>query len=115
MATVAGWVWEDEVDAAVEYVARWVGYAYDGSDWMAIETGLLTTDADREDGWFDYPICGRPQLTVWLAVEPEGDFVNLRVTGRMGRVLRARIETLLALMSDPQVRQGRHDLGGACS
>lgn len=59
----------------------------------------MTTDAEQ-GRWFDYPLVGQSQLTVWLAREPDAFPIMLRVPGELDEVLAARVETLISVFSD---------------
>lgn len=94
-------MWDSNVRALLGDLSRFVGYAFDDSDWRAIETALPDTDADDPDSFYEYPLVGRPQLTVRLARASGAYPVTVIVSGRMNRVLRARIETAIELLSEP--------------
>ncbi|WP_431917450.1 DUF6881 domain-containing protein [Amycolatopsis tucumanensis] len=97
---VRGWVFGTNVHKFLEHLSSWIGYEFDELDWQAIEQALPATDAERADGWYDYPLAGQPQLSVSLAADPGASPVLVRVVGEMDAVLVARIDTLLALLSD---------------
>lgn len=101
---VSGWVWPSNVERLLSWASRYVGYAFDDSDWQAVETALPTTDDEREDGWFEYPLVGAPPLRVHLAQAVGAAPVSVRVAGDMDHLLAARIETLLDVLAD--VRHG---------
>jgi hypothetical protein len=73
---ISRWVWEQNVRMALKYLSRWTEYRFDDTDWQADETSLPQPDADRTDGWYDYPLGGQPPLTVWLAVNHEDTSVT---------------------------------------
>ncbi len=47
---VAGWVWSCNVRPALAWMAFYVGYRFDATDWQAVEAALLSTAADAHDG-----------------------------------------------------------------
>lgn len=95
--TVASWIDEDNVVAALEYVSTLIGYRYDAADEDALIGALDQTD-DETDRWFEYPLSGTPVLTVRLARAVGGSVVSAGVTGVMDDVLAARVETILDLL-----------------
>jgi hypothetical protein len=97
---VAGWVRSENVSALMTWLSFFVGYAYDDSDWQAVEAALPGTDADNASGWYDYPLVGTPPLTVWLAQNVGADPVSVRVEGDMDVVLAARVDTLVSVLAD---------------
>ena len=97
---VAGWGLEGNVRTLMTWLAHYVGYAYDESDWQALELALSATDADASGGWYDYPLSGSPALTVWLAQNLGATVVSVRVTGAMDALLAARAGTLLDVLAD---------------
>lgn len=97
---VAGWVLPGNVRTLMTWLAHYVGYAYDDSDWQALEMALSATDAETAEGWYDYPLAGSPVLTVSLAQTPGDSPVSVRVTGRIDAVLAARVDTLLSVLAD---------------
>ena len=96
---VNGWVEYSNTEMLFEYLAGWIGYDFGESDWQAIEVALPWTDADREDGWYEYPLLGDPVLTVRVADHPGDDIVSFQITGEIDEVLEARIETALSLLA----------------
>lgn len=83
----------------MRHLSSITGYAFDSLDADAVETGLVGTDVD-EDAWFEYPLSGSPRLDVSLARNPGAFPVAVRVVGGRDELLRARIETLLAVLGD---------------
>jgi len=76
---VAGWVWSRNVRTLLLWAAHYVGYAFDDSDWQAVECALADTDDERQDGWYEYPLVGTPPLRVLLARSIGADPVQARV------------------------------------
>ena len=102
--SVDGWVWDYNVDLFMSHLARAVGYSYDELDRGAVEAGLPDTNVDQ-DRWFDYPLQGRSQhLTVHLSRTEGASPVAYRVTGDLGEVLSARIETIVEVLYDVHAR-----------
>lgn len=99
VSTVGGWVWEQNVERLLRHLAQYAGYGFDDSDWSAVETGLQPTD-EEQGLWFDYPLVGERHLAVHLARNTGAVPVSVRVTGDLDEVLTARVETLLAVLSD---------------
>ena len=98
MADIGGWVRHEDVRRFLEYVSLWIGYDFGPLDWQTVETALLTTDAEREDGWYDHPLLGEPPLVVWIAQNVGDGVVSVRVVGAVDAVLAARIETAIDLL-----------------
>ncbi len=101
--TIGGWVWYSSTELLFEYLASWIGYDFGESDWQAIEVALPSTDADREDGWYEYPLIGDVVLTVRVADNPGDDIVTFEISGEIDAVLRARIETAFSILTHPLV------------
>jgi hypothetical protein len=97
---VLGWVWPSNVRPFLTHAASYIGYEFDDSDWMAVETALAQTDADNPDTFYEYPLVGRPELVVQLAQNVGAAPVDVVVTGPMDAVLKARVETLLSVLAD---------------
>jgi hypothetical protein len=98
MVEVAGWVHADNVTRACQYLASYVGAKWDDSDQDALDGHLDGTDAERDDGWFEYPVRGDPVITIFVAVDPGTDVVQLRVRGDLTDVLVARFDTLFDVL-----------------
>jgi hypothetical protein len=96
--SVRGWVDEGNVVRLMEQISTYIGYSYDDLDEAALTGALDETDDESPDGWFEYPLAGRPELTVHLAQSPGSANVSVRVEGDVDVVLAARIETLLDIM-----------------
>lgn len=104
---VVGWVWSVNARRALEWVSVWVGYTFEDSDWLAIETALPDTDGDvQPERWYDYPIIGSPPLTAFLAEDHGAAVVNIRIRGELDPVLAARIDTTLSILADVIPAQG---------
>jgi hypothetical protein len=103
--TVDGWVWPSTVHTMMVFLSSFVDYGFGYSDWDAVRFGLEATDADRTDGFYEYPLVGNPVLTVRLARNVGADPVNVSVTGRMGVVLEARIDTLISVLASVEGRE----------
>ncbi|WP_109506283.1 hypothetical protein [Nocardioides speluncae] len=101
---VEGWLPPDHVHVALEQISRWIGYSFDLSDWGAVEFGLIDTDSEDPDRWFDYPLVGDPALTIRLARDIDAGLVLLEVRGQISDELGVRTETLLDLLTDPRIR-----------
>ena len=97
---ISGWVESGNVRTMMRWLAHFVGYTFDDSDWEAVSTGLRGTDSGTGDGWYDYPISGTPDLTVWLAENPGAAPVSVRVVGATDAVLVGRIETLVGVLAE---------------
>lgn len=97
---ITGWVWSGNVRTMMRWLAHFVGYTFDDSDWEAVSTGLPGTDSGTPDGWYNYPISGTSDLTVWPAENPGAAPVSVRVVGATDAVLVARIETLVGVLAE---------------
>jgi hypothetical protein len=96
---VDGWIFEDNVERFLVWLARYVGYAYDHLDEQALVGALDTTD-DESDCWFEYPLVGTPHVPVRLARSLDSSVVIVQVRGQLHDVLAARIDTLLNIYAD---------------
>jgi hypothetical protein len=56
--TVDGWVWPSTVHTMMALLSSFIGYEFGDSDWDAVRLGLEGTDADRSDGFYEYPLVG---------------------------------------------------------
>ena len=102
--TVEGWVWPSTVETLMVFLSSFVGYGFGYNDWDAVRLGLEESDADRSDGFYEYPLVGDPVLTVRLARNVGADPVSVSVTGAMGVVLEARVETLISVLATVEGR-----------
>jgi hypothetical protein len=98
VASVAGWVFEDNVVRFMELVSRYIGYEYDDLDEAALIGAIERTDDESAESWFSYPLQGAPPLTTYLARAVDGSIVSIRVEGDIDPTLTARIETLFDLL-----------------
>jgi hypothetical protein len=105
VAEVVGWIWEPNLDNFVQLVAAYVDYRWDDLDDDALIGALDATDADKPDAWFEYPIVGRPPVTLALARNRGSAVLSVRITGAFDIVLAARLETLLDVYSSPHTPQ----------
>lgn len=99
MAEVVGWVFETNLEKFVQLVATYVDYRWDDFDDAALIGALDTTDADKPETWFEYPIVGNPPVTLALALNEGSAVVSVRITGAFDVVLAARFDTLLDVFS----------------
>jgi hypothetical protein len=97
---VGGWILPANVRTLMFWLAYYVGYSFEDSDWEAVRAALPATNAELASGWYDYPVIGSPALTVWLARVPGDTPVSVRVTGELDEVLAARFETLIHVLQD---------------
>jgi hypothetical protein len=96
---VTGWVWEENVERLLTHLSDQIGYALDDLDLGAVSAGLASTDADQ-DRWFRYPLVGRRTLELALARNVGAAPVDVRVTGEVDKIPAARLEMLIAVLSD---------------
>ncbi|MDI9832686.1 hypothetical protein [Streptomyces sp. KAU_LT] len=96
--TLSGWIFETNLRPFCEAVAEFAGYAFDDSDWLAVETALPSTDVDQ-DTWYDYPLHGPVAVTLHVAAEPGSSVVVVKVTGRLDDRIQARIEAALFIFA----------------
>jgi hypothetical protein len=91
---VSTWVPPQNLRPFIETISRWVGYAFDDTDWLAIADGVDKTDADAHQ-WYTYPIDGVPRLDIAVALDLADVPVSVRVLAEAGLadVLRVQIET----------------------
>jgi hypothetical protein len=52
-------------------VPRYAGYAFDETDWEAIEAGIQDTDDEAPDGWYSYPLVGTSRSVPMVGNLPE--------------------------------------------
>ena len=108
MTVCDGWVWARNVRIAVERLAVIVDYDFDESDWGAVEALLPDTFA-AEDLWCSYPLVGATQILVELARDlyDEPERVSVRVSGNMGELMQAQVQTVLAVLADRNISDVR--------
>ncbi len=97
----ANWIWRAHLRRFLELVSFYAGYRFGDPDWLAVEAGLhaLTSEHDT----FDYPIVGRPELTVRLSAAPgSGAEVSVQITGPPDQLLGARISGLMDAYQQPR-------------
>jgi hypothetical protein len=95
VAEVGGLIWATNLDKVIQLVAAYVNYRWDDLDDDALVGALDATDADKPDAWFEYPIVGRPPVTLALARDWGSAKLGVRITGAFDIVLAARLDTLL--------------------
>ncbi|GAB3086050.1 hypothetical protein [Micromonospora schwarzwaldensis] len=98
VARVEGWVTEEHVVQLLRRISAYIGYAYDDLDEAALTGAFGDTNDEGGDGWFEYPLAGRPTLVIRLAQSPGSAVASVRVEGAMDLLLATRIETLLDLL-----------------
>ncbi|MER5636563.1 hypothetical protein ABT095_06395 [Kitasatospora sp. NPDC002227] len=104
-----GWIFGGYLRPFLEVLAGYVGYAFDDTDWQAVESGLSATDDERPDGWYGYPLVGSRQRTdVRLANAVGGDELSVCVEGVADHQLSVRIDTLFAAYSAASPRSLLH-------
>lgn len=95
--SISGWIMGRNLRVFLELLSRYAGYAFDGTDWEAIEAGIQDTDDEAADGWYSYPLVGASAaLEVALARAVGGEEVSVRVTGAETPELQLRTDTLLS-------------------
>lgn len=104
-----GWIFDTNLRALCESVAEFADYAFDDSDWQAIETALPTTDVERS-AWYDYPFLGRVPLTLFVAADPGSCVVFVRFAGEPDSRTVAQIEAALHIFAFWEVRRVSGDL-----
>ncbi|MGB9996207.1 hypothetical protein ACPMJQ_16700 [Streptomyces pseudogriseolus] len=94
---IAGWIMDRNLRAFLELLSRYVGYAFDDTDWDTIETGVRDTDDETSDGWYSYPLAGtHATLDVGLARSVGSEVMSVSVTGVETPELQLRTDTLLS-------------------
>ncbi|MFF3915749.1 hypothetical protein ACFYZB_20040 [Streptomyces sp. NPDC001852] len=95
--SIAGWIWGRNLRAFLELLSRYAGYAFDETDWKAIEAGVQHTNDEAPNGWYSYPLVGTSAtLEVVLAQAVGGEEVSVSVIGAGTPELQFRTDTLLA-------------------
>ncbi|MER6810701.1 hypothetical protein ABT299_15590 [Spirillospora sp. NPDC000708] len=111
-SSAGGWVWASNVRPLLEMISEVVEYDFDDSDWLAISRALPSTDNDRADGWYAYPLVGVRPVEIRLAREVEADEVSVEVTGIADDRTRESIELLLTVFARYEVDASRTDWCG---
>ncbi|EMF26657.1 MULTISPECIES: hypothetical protein [Streptomyces] len=94
---IAGWIMERNLRAFLELLSRYVGYAFDDTDWDTVEDGVRDTDDEKSDGWYSYPLAGtHATLDVSLARSVGSEVMSVSVTGAETPELQLRTDTLLS-------------------
>ncbi|MFD5581156.1 hypothetical protein ACPCIX_28500 [Streptomyces pseudogriseolus] len=94
---IAGWIMERNLRAFLELLSRYVGYAFDDTDWDTVEDGVRDTDDEKADGWYSYPLAGtHATLDVSLARSVGSEVMSVSVTGAETPELQLRTDTLLS-------------------
>ncbi|MCI4142384.1 hypothetical protein [Streptomyces sp. MMS20-AI2-20] len=94
---IAGWIMERNLRAFLELLSRYVGYAFDDTDWDTVETGVRDTDDEKADGWYSYPLAGtHATLDVSLARSVGSEVMSVSVTEAETPELQLRTDTLLS-------------------
>ncbi|CAM5729523.1 hypothetical protein SALBM217S_10071 [Streptomyces griseoloalbus] len=102
---IAGWIMERNLRAFLELLSRYVGYAFDATDWDTVEDGVRDTvedgvrdtDDEKSDGWYSYPLAGtHATLDVSLARSVGSEVMSVSVTGAETPELQLRTDTLLS-------------------
>ncbi|MFJ9725413.1 hypothetical protein ACIRP3_21935 [Streptomyces sp. NPDC101209] len=106
--TVAdGWIRETNLRAFCESLAAEVGYDFDDSDWLAIDTALPHTDDEQpRSAWYAYPLVGRTRLDLHVARSVGGGEVSVSVRGTVDSRTRIRVELLVDVMARYAVAPG---------
>ncbi|MGA4963525.1 hypothetical protein [Streptomyces pseudogriseolus] len=94
---IAGWIMDRNLRAFLELLSRYVGYAFDDTDWATVEDGVRDTDDEEPDGWYSYPLAGtHVTLDISLARSVGSEVLSVSVTGVETPELRLRTDTLLS-------------------
>ncbi|MEV7416199.1 hypothetical protein [Streptomyces sp. NPDC089919] len=97
MAEVGGWIWERNLRPFLELLSSYLGYGFDGTDWETVASAVASTDDERPDGWYSYPLAGeQAQVVISLARAAAGDELMATVSGDLPPELQVRTDTLLA-------------------
>lgn len=92
------WIIDTNLRPLCESVAEFVGYAFDDSDWQAIDTALPTTDVEQSS-WYDYPLLGQVSVTLLVAADPGSSVVFVRLVGVSDDRTKAQIEAALHIFA----------------
>jgi hypothetical protein len=93
---------EENLRAMCEHASFLVGYEFDDLDWDAVTVGLRGTDVEAQR-WFEYPLCGRQQVTLRVALDPGSSVVFVGTDAEDD--LRARLESATDLMAEYELRR----------
>ncbi|OEJ94054.1 hypothetical protein [Streptomyces thermolilacinus] len=81
----------------LELLSRYTGYAFDDTDWDAVESGVRDTDDEYPDRWYAYPLAGKAgTLEIRVAHAVGSDVTSVSVTGARSPEPRVRTDTLLS-------------------
>lgn len=94
---ITGWIWGHNLRAFLELLSRYIGCAFDETDWETIAAGVQRTDEEAPDSWYSYPLVGTSgALKVALAQAADGEEVSVSITGAETPELQVRTDTLLS-------------------
>ncbi|MFZ4152228.1 hypothetical protein [Streptomyces pseudogriseolus] len=86
---IAGWIMDRNLRTFLELLSRYVGYAFDDTDWDTVD--------EKSDGWYSYPLAGTTAtLDVGLARSVGSEVMSVNVTGVETPELQLRTDTLLS-------------------
>ena len=71
------WIFEHNLRAWLEIVARALGSDFDSDDWDAVRFGIKVTNVEN-DSWYDYPL-GAAHVRV--ALDPGSSVIAVAVDG----------------------------------
>ena len=78
---IENWIWEKNLEAFVQIVARLAGYSsFDKDDWPVIQNGVRDTDVER-GLWYECPLLGDHPLKLKIARDIGTSVVSLYVEG----------------------------------
>jgi hypothetical protein len=95
--SVEAWIWHENLRPMFEFASQLVGYEFDDLDWDAVALGLRQTDYEARR-WFEYPLSGRPSLTLEAALDTGTSVAWIRAPteGEMG----LRLEVAADVMAE---------------
>ena len=98
MATIANWIWLQNVRAFVDVLARLSGYELSEGEWDAIDSGVAVSDSDANPPrWYSYSFEGKSKVKFDVGHDKGTNVVQIRLTAPDEIV--PRIQTALELMN----------------
>ncbi len=102
------WIWEENVHTMFETLSRWLDYAFDSSDWIAVTEGIKTTDVENDE-WYSYPLIGSSRADVDVARDVGASPVHVRIALATDTTpqLHVKVDTLLELLNAGTLQDDR--------
>lgn len=79
--TIANWIYEENLKPLLEMLSCLVDYSFDESDWVAVSTGIVNTD-DEKDEWYEYQLIGKQTIEVKVAADPGSCIIHVQLQSK---------------------------------